>query len=313
MSNKIEMLISELIDKTGNELSLEQVREYYLLRCKHMTSAATYEFYTWHLNAIIDFLHRQKVISTSQIANKHLYAFIKNQQTKGLKNNTINKRLGTLKQALNHCVSNELLNRNPMEAFKSLAKDDVETEIVDKKVIKQLFNYFNTAQTSKLLLRQKVMILLILDTGMRRNELRNLKVSDIDLETNNIRLKFTKTNKNRTVFISEPTNDAITDYLSVWDPSTYLLEEKGEITNPNHLQNDLRKLKRKLGLPGEVNLSFHKLRHSYATYCLENGASLEFVRKTLGHHNLTITQKYLHLSTYKLQEEHMQTSPINTI
>ena len=92
-----------------------------------------------------------------------------------------------------------------------------------------------------------------------------------------------------------------------------MLEENREITTPNHLQNDLKKIKRKLNLPNEVNLSFHKLKDNYAAYYLENGASLEFVRKTIGHHNLTITQKYLHLSNYKLQEEHMLTSPINTL
>ena len=90
-------------------------------------------------------------------------------------------------------------------------------------------------------------------------------------------------------FISNVTNAVISDYLNISKSKVYLLEENGDITPPNHLQNDLKKLKRKLGLPKEVNLSFHKLRHSYATYCLENGASLEFARKTLGHHNLTIT------------------------
>ncbi|XMB66932.1 hypothetical protein RI065_11690 [Mycoplasmatota bacterium zrk1] len=50
----------------------------------------------------------------------------------------------------------------------------------------------------------------------------------------------------------------------------------------------------------------------YATSCLENGASLEFLRKTLGHTELSTTQKYLHLSKTKLQEEHIRYSPLSS-
>lgn len=101
------------------------------------------------------------------------------------------------------------------------------------------------------------------------------------------------------------------EYIKLSKPTTHLFEENGRISDPIHLQNDLKKLKRKLGLPNEVKISFHKLRHIYATYCLESGASLEFVRKTLGHHNLTVTKKYLHLSNDKLQEEHKHILPLS--
>jgi len=311
--NKLDMIFSKFIEETGAELSLDQVREYYLNRCKHTTRPATYEFYTDHMNEIVNFLHNQGVVSTLEINNKVIFRFIKYQQDKGLKNNTINKRLCTLKQALNYCVTNELLGSNPLANFKALAKDDVETEIVDMKTIKLVIDYFRDAERSKLLIRQNFIVLTILDTGIRRNELRNLTVTDLDLDNNKIRLKYTKTKKNRTVFISDKTKSVIHEYLDVYKPIKYLFEKDGTLLPADRLQKDMMLLKKKLNFPREVKFSFHKLRHSYASFSLERGATLEYVRKTLGHHNLTITQKYLHLSNIKLQEEHRLTSPVNAL
>ena len=248
-TNKLDMIFSKFIEETGAELSLDQVREYYLNRCKHTTRPATYEFYTDHMNEIVNFLHNQGVVSTLEINNKVIFRFIKYQQDKGLKNNTINKRLCTLKQALNYCVTNELLGSNPLANFKALAKDDVETEIVDMKTIKLVIDYFRDAERSKLLIRQNFIVLTILDTGIRRNELRNLTVSDLDLDNNKIRLKYTKTKKNRTVFISDKTKSVIHEYLDVYKPIKYLFEKDGTLVQAFRLQKDMMLLKKKLNIP----------------------------------------------------------------
>jgi site-specific recombinase XerD len=61
------------------------------------------------------------------------------------------------------------------------------------------------------------------------------------------------------------------------------------------------------------SISPHKWRHTYATMCLQNGANLEFVRKTIGHSNLQTTQKYLHLEREILSNQHKVYSPLSKL
>ncbi|XMB67749.1 tyrosine-type recombinase/integrase [Mycoplasmatota bacterium zrk1] len=117
------------------------------------------------------------------------------------------------------------------------------------KTIKLVIDYLNTSERTKLLIRQKFMVLTILDTGIRRNELRNLTLSDLDLDNNKIRLKYTKTKKNRTVFISDTTRAAIEDYIDAYKPVKYLFEEGGILLPAYRLQKDMVLLKRKPHYP----------------------------------------------------------------
>ncbi|QVK21737.1 tyrosine-type recombinase/integrase [Mycoplasmatota bacterium] len=313
--NTIENLISELIKKNDKGLPLDEVRTIYLNRCKHTNRYETYKYYNKHLDVIISYLKRIKVNTTKDITNNSIYRFIEFEKAKGNKNNTINKRLETLKQALKYCVSQEYIDTNPMSNFKLLDKDDIETVIIQKDILNAVFAFFQTAPSKPHILRSRAIVYILLDTGIRRNELRQLKVTDLDLENNQINLKFTKTKKHRSVFITDYTKQSIEEYISVVKPTDYLLIDdisRRQLTYYG-MYKFFEEIKRKLNLPGEISLSFHKFRHTYATTCLEQGASLEFIRKTLGHSSITITQKYLHLSNNKLKDEHKVCTPINIL
>ncbi|XMB68076.1 tyrosine-type recombinase/integrase [Mycoplasmatota bacterium zrk1] len=150
---------------------------------------------------------------------------------------------------------------------------------------------------------------------MRKNELRNIKLNELDIDNNQINLKYTKTNKHRTVYFGNETKAAIINYLKEIEPNKYLIEcvtEKKQMASDS-LDKVIRKIKRKLNLPNDVSISFHKFRHTYATNYLENGANIEFVRETLGHAKITTTQIYLHLSNEHLQKQHNEYSPLNKI
>ncbi|XMB85413.1 phage integrase SAM-like domain-containing protein [Mycoplasmatota bacterium WC44] len=101
--NDVEMLISKLVKISDTDLSLKEVKNLYLNRCKHKTRIDTYNYYKKHLKTIVQYLDNIEIKYVSQINNKALYRFIEFEKIKGLKNNTINKRLGTLKQALTYC------------------------------------------------------------------------------------------------------------------------------------------------------------------------------------------------------------------
>ncbi len=311
--NKIELLISELVKMNDNELTLHEVSSLYLRRSKQQTRIDTYKYYKVCLKPILDYLNTIGIRTTGQLSNDSLFKYIEYEKSKNLKNNTINKRLGTLKQALAYCEKNELIPKSPMRNFDLLSRDDTETIIIDHEILKRIFSYFSIAESTEGNIRTQAMIYILLDTGIRLNELRMMKTKDIDLSKNQIELRYTKTKKNRTLFISDKTNEIISNYLRIVSPGEYFLinlDDREQISRQG-MYKSINRLKKKLKIPQSVSLSFHKFRHTYATTCLEQGATLEFLRKTLGHSELSTTQKYLHLSKTRLQSEHNNCSPLN--
>lgn len=311
----IEFIISELVKANNNDLALEEVKNIYLKRCKHETREDTYIYYKKHLEVILSFFKDIKVTSTSQIDNDTLYDFIDYERAKGLKNNTINKRICTLKQSLQYCEDQNLIRENPMRRFKKLKPEDVEIKTIDKNILKSILSYLHHTEQTNEVIRTKAIIYILIDTGVRKNELRNIKLTELDLNNNQIHLKYTKTNRHRTVYFGEVTKKVIEVYLNEIEPNEYLIEtitERKQMAS-NGLDKVIRKIEKKLNLQEDVSISFHKFRHTYATDYLEAGANLEFVRETLGHAKITTTQSYLHLSNTHLQEQHSKFSPLNKI
>ncbi|XMB87445.1 site-specific integrase [Mycoplasmatota bacterium WC44] len=186
--------------------------------------------------------------------------------------------------------------------------------IIQEDVIKVILTYLAKKSDCIEIIRARVMIYILLDTGVRKNELRNIKLENLDLENNQINLKYTKTRVNRTVFVSDITKAAIINCIEAIGPNDYLLttlDGKRQLSLKS-MERVVNKIKKKLNLPDEISISFHKFRHTYATMYLSKGADLEFIRKTLGHKHLTTTEKYLHVSKEKLQEQHIKYSLMNS-
>ena len=156
-----------------------------------------------------------------------------------------------------------------------------------------------------------MIVYLLLDTGMRLSELVNLKIENLNLIENSISLTYTKTSVDRTVFVSDKTIEILREYLKLLNHKygTLIVEfrTQGKVYPRyiNHLLSNIVKI-----LNIHQSISPHKWRHTYATMCLQNGANLEFVRKTLGHSNLQTTQKYLHLERGNLSKQHKSFSPL---
>lgn len=86
------------------------------------------------------------------------------------------------------------------------------------------------------------------------------------------------------------------------------LTEDGRPLTASRIQKILERIGKKAGI--KRRLSPHKLRHSYATVSLKNGANLDYVRRTLGHTDITTTEVYLELTDADVQQAHKKFSPI---
>jgi site-specific recombinase XerD len=98
------------------------------------------------------------------------------------------------------------------------------------------------------------------------------------------------------VFFTDTTYEVMREHLRSVHPQEYLLVsvQKGTQITDTVINRIIRNIKKDLKIPKEVSISPHKFRHTYASKCLNNGANLIFIQKTLGHSTIQMTQRYTH-------------------
>ena len=147
--------------------------------------------------------------------------------------------------------------------------------------------------------KHKSMLSLIYSAGLRRGELLNLKLTDIDSARMMIHLKNAKGMKDRIVPLSPLILNMLRTYYQEYQPKEYLFEgQYGGKYSERSVEMVLKKAAKKAGLKRNVNL--HMLRHSYATHLLEGGTSLRHIQELLGHKSPKTTQIYTHVSREEL-------------
>jgi integrase/recombinase XerD len=134
--------------------------------------------------------------------------------------------------------------------------------------------------------------LLMLHSGLRTSEVRGLRVSDVDLSQHSFRIRETKNQHERVVYLSPPTVDAIQTYLAKRkDSSEYLFTRHHEPLSNRYCQSRLKTLGEKVN----VKVTPHQLRHTCATLLLNAGMSVFALQSLLGHRHIETTMNYARL------------------
>jgi integrase/recombinase XerD len=135
--------------------------------------------------------------------------------------------------------------------------------------------------------------------GLRMNELRLLKISDVDLDRKQIHIKMGKGKKDRYVVLSEFISSRFHHYLQEVKPQVYLFEGQtpGEPMGERSIQYVINEALQKTEIKKDV--SMHTLRHSFATHLLEDGLDIHSIQRLLGHSDMRTTMVYLHVADVK--------------
>jgi len=163
--------------------------------------------------------------------------------------------------------------------------------------------------------RDKLIIELLYTTGIRRAELVNLKINDVDFSSQVIKV-LGKRNKERIIPMLPSTIERIKSYLikrseleNVTDSSFLILTKEGLKIYETLVYRTINKYF-SLVSP-KVKKSPHILRHTFATHLLNRGADLNSVKELLGHSSLASTQVYTHNSIAELKKVHQKAHPRN--
>lgn len=132
-------------------------------------------------------------------------------------------------------------------------------------------------------------------SGLRVSEVLHLRTSDIDFDRMQIRVYHGKGSKTRYVPLSARLVSLLQDYMQSYSISNYLFEgyRKGEPLSNRALFRSMQKWSKVAGITKKV--SFHTLRHSYATHLLEQGVDIKRIQLLLGHKSIRTTSVYLHV------------------
>ncbi len=222
---------------------------------------------------------------------------------------SLNRKLSCLRSFFKWCKSQGYVSESPMlkvrgpKTEKRLPQFVKQTEFTPER-IEPLFNLQSFDG-----IRDRLMIELFYQTGIRRAELINLKERDVS--GTHIKV-LGKRNKERIIPIGSELADQIAEYRlnkpQKGDSAHFLLVKKdGKKLTPEFVY---RKINTYLGSVTNVQKkSPHVLRHTFATHMLNNGAGLETLKELLGHANLSATQVYTHNSFAQINSIYSQAHP----
>ncbi|GAL81711.1 integron integrase intI2 [Algibacter lectus] len=152
-------------------------------------------------------------------------------------------------------------------------------------------------------IKHKCIISLLYSSGLRRNELLQLKIKDIDSKRMVIRVEQAKGNKDRYTVLNKSVLEDLRKYFKIYRPKTYLFESpiSGNPYSSSSVLQIVVKSTKNAGIKQRVTP--HMLRHSFATHLLESGTDIRYIQLLLGGHNSTkTTEIYTHVATSSFTE-----------
>ncbi len=196
---------------------------------------------------------------------------------------TVNRGLACLKSMYNRAIEWELAESNPALRVKLLRENNKRMRFLEKEEIARLLTNCKP--------RLKFIVIVALNTGMRKSEILNLKWQDYDFNRGLLYLRNTKSGEKREVPVNEQVKNALVS-IPKNPKSDYIFSNKdGKPCQSvrKAFYNALRKAK-------ITEFRFHDLRHTFASHLVQSGIDLNTVRELLGHASLKMTIRYAHLS-----------------
>jgi site-specific recombinase XerD len=272
--------------------SVEEFLDY----VKITRSNGTYKMYKCKLNVLTRYFGERDIHS---ITKKDVIKFWGWRQNNfdNITNTTLNKYRNIMILLVDYHTDTRLNIPKLKENKKTI-------EIIDNRVLFTVISHLKSQEGYKEALRNLVLFKLLLDTGLRINELLNLQVRDFNFFENTIHVKITKTKRERYVFHNDDTKRLVRRLITRDNTRDYLFvsyKSQRRLT-VDHVQNICFRIEKKLNLPYTIRP--HRWRHTFATNFLRKGADLETLRLIMGHSNIKTTQRYLHLDNEFLRDQY---------
>jgi len=166
-------------------------------------------------------------------------------------------------------------------------------QVLDKGEIKRIISTIKN-------IKHKCIISLLYSAGLRRGELIELKIEDIDSQRMMIFIRRGKGNKDRYTVLANSVLYDLRLYYREYNPQKYLFEGSDcDTYSPTSIRKILNEAVRRAGIFKRVTP--HMLRHSFATHLLEDGVDLRYIQTLLGHNSSKTTEIYTHVAKHAIK------------
>ena len=258
---------AERVGRKPERLLSEGILKWLDVECKALKSSVSMES---HARALLPFVKGKTFSQVQSVAEEVKRTMTEN----GLAAATINRRLAVLRRVANLAHDTWGWLSTPVARRVKLLKENNSRSY-----------YLTPSEVQKLIKacqdeRVKRVVLLAAYTGLRRGEI--LKLTSESLQDGCLRLENTKNGRSRSV----PLPPGVDVKLPI-------------LISAEHLRRDFEQARKAVGKP---YLHLHDLRHTYASWLVQSGASLKAVQELLGHATLSVTGKYAHLSPGHLKD-----------
>ena len=223
---------------------------------------------------------------------------------------SVNRKLSSLKSLFKYLQRQQVIAINPMAKISGPKTPKRLPVFIDEHQMEDLFAKV-TFEDGFNGMRDRLILDLFYQTGIRRTELTHLKELDVDLFNSTIKV-LGKRNKERIIPISLALKRNLESYLQVKQEQNLsnpmlLVSEKGHTLSDQAVYSTVKKYLSQITTIQKK--SPHVLRHTFATHLLNNGADINAVKDLLGHANLSATQVYTHNTIEKLKKSYKQAHP----
>jgi len=278
---------------------LTDLADLYLLRCEvEGKSPRTIRAYRETLNRFLDAVALEQ---PDEVTAEELYRYLG--RFRHLSLETRHRYFREVRCFFNWLVDNTYLERSP---FRGMRNVRLPQRLVDPFAPEEIARLLEYCDTTPIGLRDRALLLVLLDTGARCSEVVQLAMSDLDLVRQRLRIRFGKGNKQRVVPFADRCAGALRAYVAARgpQPGPLFVAATGHrrlsvdtALQPNGLKQMLRRLGRTTGVP---KVHAHRFRHTFATWAIQHDARELDVQYLLGHSSPDMVRRYS--STYRSEQ-----------
>ena len=244
--------------------------------------------------------------------------FLAHLSRRGVGKRTMARTLSGVRSFYRWMHRNEMVEANPARAVGAPKQDKYLPNYLDRAQIELLFQMaeLRAMEGNFTDVRNLAILELFYSTGMRLSELQGLNRGDLDLVSQQVKVKG-KGRKERIVPVGSQAALALRNYESKRDEllggagpkerSAYFLARTGKRIGVRQVQKVVSAFLAEID--EDAGLSVHSLRHTFATHLLDNGADLRAVQELLGHASISTTQIYTHTSVERLKQVYQKSHP----
>ncbi|MRH42249.1 tyrosine recombinase XerC [Aquibacillus halophilus] len=284
------------------------------LQIEKNASPYTTKFYLKDIETFILFLNREGITDLGNIDYQIVRVFLTSLYDRQLSRRSVSRKISSLRSFYRFLEREGLVTENP---FQNVTLPKAEHPVPDFLYMEEIEKLFTISDTGNHLgQRNQAILELLYATGIRVSECTGLRLNDIDFQINTV-LVTGKGRKERYVPFGQYAETALREYIndgrqalqekSNNQSKAVFLNSRGNPLSTRGVGLILDKMVKEAALT--IDIHPHKLRHTFATHMLNEGADLRGVQELLGHEHLSSTQIYTHVSKNHLRNVYMNSHP----